>query len=66
MFDERLSELKALLLNSHPQHRQSPISVDALLDALIAIYDDCKTFNVDKNSTIPKFLQKCMSTAQAL
>ena len=60
MFEERLAELKAFLLNSHPKHRQSPVSIDALLDALIDIYDDCKTYSAEKNSTIPKFLHKCM------
>ena len=60
MFDERLNELKAFVLNSHPKYRDSPLSVDALLDAIVAIYDDCKNYSgADKTGPVPKFLQKC-------
>jgi hypothetical protein len=60
MFEERLNELKAYLLNSHPKHKESLISVDALVDAVVAIYDDCKVYTAaEKTGPIPKFMQKC-------
>lgn len=56
----RLEELKAYLLNSHPKFKESPLSIEALLDSIVAIYDDCKTYpNIEKNNVITRFTQKC-------
>jgi hypothetical protein len=58
--DNRVEELKSLVLNSHPKYKDSPLSIDALLDAVIAVFDDCKAYaGSDKNTTISRFLQKC-------
>ena len=58
--DNRIEELKSLVLNAHPKFKDSPLSIDALLDAIIAIYDDCKAYpSVEKNSAIARFLNKC-------
>jgi hypothetical protein len=61
--ESRAEELKSLVLNNHPKYKDSPISVDALLDAVVAIYDDCKTYvGTEKNTTISRFLQRCTVT----
>lgn len=57
---DRFDELKAYLLNSHPQFSDSPMSIETLLDAIIAIYDDYKAYpNSERNPVITRFIQKC-------
>ncbi|KAI3639397.1 hypothetical protein MIR68_002927 [Amoeboaphelidium protococcarum] len=59
MFEDRLNELKSFILNNHPKHPDSALSVDALLDAVVAIYEDCKSFTgAEKNSSVPRFIQR--------
>jgi hypothetical protein len=58
--EKRIEEIKSLVLNQHPKFKDSPFSIEALLDAIVAIYDDCKAYpSVEKNGAISRFLQKC-------
>lgn len=59
LFIDRLSELKTVLLNISPHN--STFNVDALLDAFIAIFDDCSAYQkVEKNSNLQQFTLKCI------
>lgn len=61
MFAERQNEVKGFILNIHPKFKDSPLSADSLLDAIIALHEDCKSFAAaDKNGPIPKFVSRCM------
>ena len=58
---ERRAELRALLCNSNPALKHSPVDIDRLLDCLIAIYDDCRGYIIpDRNGPIARFIEQCM------
>jgi hypothetical protein len=67
LFEDRLKELKSHIINQHPKHQDSPLSIDSLFDGIVAIYDDCKVFgNADKTGAISRFIQKCTDLKQKL
>ena len=59
---DRIAELKSYILNNHPRVTESLLSADALLDAVVAIYDDCKAYNTtEKNIGISRYMSNCIS-----
>jgi hypothetical protein len=62
---DRVEKLLSVLHNQSGPRRVSPVSVDALLDAVIAVYDDCRTYAPsDKSKNISKFVNKCIHNKQ--
>ena len=58
--EERIEQLRELIIESQSKQSDVSLSVDALLDAIIALYDDCQACAPpDKSAPISKFIQKC-------
>jgi hypothetical protein len=56
--EERQLQLRSLLFPAGTEDQQ--ISVETLMDALVAVYDDCKVYSTaEKHGPIPRFLNRC-------
>lgn len=66
--NERTQRLLNVLQEGDRERRTTPASVDALLDAMIAVYDDCRTYapSGDKPQSVVRFLQRCRAAAMAM
>lgn len=61
--NNRRSELSQILSNnliSGNLYDPPSVSVDVLLDVLIALYEDCKATNPAKSSILAQFIDKCI------
>jgi hypothetical protein len=57
---ERQYILRSLVADTTARARTGTVNIDALLDALIALHDDCLVWS-PKDGHVPTFLQQCKS-----
>lgn len=59
--EKRYRDLISRVMDDEGIATAAPLTIDALLDTLVALFDDCKSSEASKSSQLPAFLKRCKS-----